>query len=691
MTKVTNRVAFGPSHIFFQGASEPSIAMNNSTAVVAYTGVNNATHIMGASLLSWPDVEFTNASSSMANTTSPSIGITNANMAVLAYIDSSGVLCYRTGKVESNLQIHWYNNGQPVSSTPNQNPNPNILHPNNCSIAVSEQGQIVIVMEKTDSSDNTKKLWYIRGSMNNADGSVTWQSSHYYIAGIRPRVAINSDNYVLEVHQSESYDSTYYTLWTLGTSDGKLTERDSDEYNGDSLRSPSKTPSICMNSHGYVLEVHETGASFDNSLYYIQFQINTSAKTLDHQHEQRYSLKATTDGMGGTNPTVALNDQGFAIQMYQSEDGDLYGSLTQLWDRSNWMSEYGSYTLRRLSIPGSHDAGMWDASHCTVFASSGNTVTQIMPIKDQLDVGIRYFDIRPVLTLDNQSNVSKYRTGHFSAVGSSDPESTFSTSTFDYALGCQGEDLDKVLSGVGDFLSLHPTEVVILKFSHYVYHQADTYRFFNNTDVSVQIKQTLIDRLINYIAANLDPATKIFTKGNARLVDTEISLCKGKVIIVFDIADLAGVSLSNTATNNIYSYLDYDPDGPSVEADMIVFDKYTNTNEVDTMKSQATPSTDYERDHPGQEYLLKTSKYHGGDLFLLSWTLTLQGQQLVNPAAYDIKQLSQNAGGILSKQLVAMKKNYMINSTCFPHIIYVDSADGFATDVCKWVNSLFLK
>lgn len=80
------------------------------------------------------------------------------------------------------------------------------------------------------------------------------------------------------------------------------------------------------------------------------------------------------------------------------ESGSEIGTAT---DYSTWMTDQidviGEHTLREISIPGSHDAGMNGKTHCWPAGSARdcNTQTQESSIYEQLSNGARYFDIRP--------------------------------------------------------------------------------------------------------------------------------------------------------------------------------------------------------------------------------------------------------------------------------------------------------
>lgn len=668
-----NRVTFGASCNYTPDGAQcqnPAIAMNNAFVVSAYTESNSTIFTRVAPLNGEPSLTFL-SDESYGIGMSPGIAINNANTVLMVYLKPGNLLTYSVGvAVQNQSDISWQKNMLPVLDSSNNNNN---ILASSCAVAVNNNNEVMVVFQKyLNSNHSCYDLYYLHGRLDNSNYIVNWDTPQYYTTGILPRVAINNNGYFIEVHQSENHNSIYYTLGKKNPHSDTFSIVKHDEITGESNFDPSTHPSVALNSFGDVLEVHALAGLKAQTLWYNQFKINTSNDHLETICSQRYSIEYLTDGMGGKNPVVALNDNQVAFQMYETNSSHLFGCLSKITERANWMSAYQNKTLKQLSIPGSHDAAMSTASHCSI-GDDSNTITQIQNISKQLQVGIRYFDIRPVFSFVGSLSNASVNTGHYSGADG-------------FAVGCRGESMDDILDGVHDFLRDNTSEVVILKFSHFLANGGEGMDYFFD-QLNVSSKQTLIDKLTQKIHDKL--SSKVFQKpSTSRIVDIHLSQMAGKAVVVYDIQDLATVNLGT----NIYTYLDFNADTPNPNsADLVVFDKYTNTDLMSKLISQTEPVTDDDKKHPGQEYLLKTAKYHGGDMFLLSWTLTLQTSDLVNALSYSILQLSQEAGGSLARQLVNMKKNYQIDSTCFPSILYVDACDGFVTDVCQWINSLGLR
>lgn len=144
-----------------------------------------------------------------------------------------------------------------------------------------------------------------------------------------------------------------------------------------------------------------------------------------------------------------------------------------VWSR--WMQGMlqgpgGSLTLKDICLPGSHDAGMHKAENQTPFGSVSVTRTQWFPIVDQLHLGVRVFDLRPVWSHNNvytghygsiamgPLNSLKAVSQSFKILGSSDVKANENWQ------GANGELFDDIINAVNEFLSKH-SELIILDLS----------------------------------------------------------------------------------------------------------------------------------------------------------------------------------------------------------------------------------
>jgi hypothetical protein len=284
-------------------------------------------------------------------------------------------------------------------------------------------------------------------------------------------------------------------------------------------------------------------------------------------------------------------------------------------DTANWMKKLAdALPLDQIMMPGSHDAGMSTLSHCAPpLVSDGYTKTQSGSIGQQLKDGSRYFDIR--VDYDYGTLVTYHRTDGW---------------------GCNGQDLKAVLDQTQAFLTDHPSETAILKFSH----------IRNYNDHHASDTKLLINNLLNQYSAKM----YVNASANINLAYVNMGSVRGKMILVFDYDEFI-----NPATGR-FRY----KDGGSIQPDtnITVYDEYADTSNYEDMKANQ---------------LKKWKDYGGmgnGRLFLLSWTLT------ASPPGSTIETLANTANtrlpGVLYDQIVTAHASK-------PNIVYIDFVNGSVT------------
>ncbi|KAH8786043.1 PLC-like phosphodiesterase [Hyaloscypha finlandica] len=141
----------------------------------------------------------------------------------------------------------------------------------------------------------------------------------------------------------------------------------------------------------------------------------------------------------------------------------LSGDGTKPYVSSNpppgWMqatlSTIGPKTLREISLPASHDAGMSEITQ-EWGGIKHNTQTQSKPIGGQLIDGARWFDIRPV------HSDGGFHTGHFSETWSN----WFMKLIGADVVGAKGRKIADIVADINSFTSKHEGELIILDLSH---------------------------------------------------------------------------------------------------------------------------------------------------------------------------------------------------------------------------------
>ncbi|KZV59337.1 PLC-like phosphodiesterase [Peniophora sp. CONT] len=124
---------------------------------------------------------------------------------------------------------------------------------------------------------------------------------------------------------------------------------------------------------------------------------------------------------------------------------------------SSWMQTHlhaiGDLPLFKICIPASHDAGVYRVGLSTSYGTQSNVLTQTRSIFDQLELGVRYLDIRPTLTSSAPGRPpAPWATGHY-------------TDTKVGWQGGNGADLDEIIADVNRFTSEN-AELVFVEISH---------------------------------------------------------------------------------------------------------------------------------------------------------------------------------------------------------------------------------
>lgn len=293
------------------------------------------------------------------------------------------------------------------------------------------------------------------------------------------------------------------------------------------------------------------------------------------------------------------------------------------WMQSN-LATLGYRVLRQLCMPGTHDAGMSVIRPGTVFAQPCNTKTQAVSIGQQLVLGARYFDIRPVVS------AGQFVTGHYSA---------FSTGSLTTWQGANGQSIAEIVNEVNAYTAEH-AELVIL----YLSHDLDTdvgnsaYAAFNQAQWEALLSQL---RGLQYRFAG--PATDL----SMLTLNQFIGANHAAVVVILDPSNDA-VALSDRHDEGFYA-----------ASCLPVFNQYANSSDLNTMATDQLGKLQAQRPDPLASY------------FLLSWTLTqrvLQAGLCATGLAPSLLSLGAQANAQLRQRLIPA-----CTAQTFPNIIYVDA------------------
>ena len=159
---------------------------------------------------------------------------------------------------------------------------------------------------------------------------------------------------------------------------------------------------------------------------------------------------------------------------------------------TTWMTDnlvvLGDKTLPEISIPYSHDAGMYRSVSCSEGGFTGgtcNTQTQQFTIGEQLARGVRMFDLRPI-----QTSSGVFSVGHFTKIDHK---------PLNCVGGCLGGDMETIFTDIATFAQQNPHELIILYFSHYYDQTAE------GADINIIATHEMKVAFIEYVKEKLGP------------------------------------------------------------------------------------------------------------------------------------------------------------------------------------------
>ena len=517
----------------YDSGDEPAIAMNRHGRIVEvhknefgatlyyHTGnVNQMTVNWGQT----DGVEY-------ADGEDPSVAL-NSNDRVVEVHQNGLALFSRTGTLVDH-QINWDDEEDEYTDG---------LDP---SVAVNDAGKVVEVHR----SQQTTRLYYRFGKLDGTN--VDWKWDDNYDNGDRPQVAINNDDWVVEVHKSELGDDD---LWYHV---GRINEEEEKIEFGDSIFfATGSMPTVALTDDGDVV------VSWSEATGLAQ----ANGELLKDEKKIKWiSAKQTYDE--GNRPRVAAAGK-LAIVAHEGDvKQTLWYSTSLITDRAIWMMErrslLGPRKIPQLVFPASHDSAMY------LYGLATLGKTQTYSIFDQLEYGIRYFDLRP------QWTGSKFVIQHG---------------------GIDGPDLSVVLDDIAKYCNFGHQELVILDWGEFRDFDDDLYRTFAG-EVAAKIGRWQFQGPLQPEQRLRDIPFSQYTESGPCI----ISAIEGDWAIT-----------NPKAGFWVFRKCD---DLDSNEGDLVVYDRYSNTSDYQEMSSdQFDKFTNY----TGRQALYPLPC----DMFLLSWTLT---------------------------------------------------------------------
>lgn len=355
--------------------------------------------------------------------------------------------------------------------------------------------------------------------------------------------------------------------------------------------------------------------------------------------------------------SICKVDENNFLMAYTSTAGQLNISKFSSYQPAKWMEQIlhpkeSNKTLKDIVIPGAHDAGM------SVLSATGgqqkgtinecNTLTQKLNIKQQLDAGIRMFDLRAG-SLDNVLHAKHCASDCMEdAIG-----------------GGYGESLEAVGIAIREFLVNNNQEIIVLSFSHFCERETPL--------------KTLKDSLQKWIGAEL-----LYSAVNTSSIGmVPLKELAGKVII--------SLETTGGAENKFPSCSIADE-----SAAFINFRRaYAATNDINKLLEREKTF-----------FVSLSNTLHKNDLIRLDWQLTQSTAEAplicndfedekLNPVVNGLMLLankinknksiidhSLEGNRYLPQAVTGWVNDGTINKNNKPNILYVDVAGAWITDFC---------
>ncbi|KIX04927.1 uncharacterized protein Z518_05798 [Rhinocladiella mackenziei CBS 650.93] len=396
----------------------------------------------------------------------------------------------------------------------------------------------------------------------------------------------------------------------------------------------------------------------DIASVYIQFKQTIGTVRSDTSGFCNYALKGTQARSfrievkdAPSNLKVQLqniqtpnNPKGSWIQLGWRHDGVVSfilsgkeGSFSSSNPPHDWMQQnlrtLGPRPLHKICMPGTHDAGMGEITHTDVIPAdimADFAQTQSLTIIGQLEMGSRYFDIRPEIS------GGENWTGHYTG-----------------KLGARGQKMSSIIDDINTFTQ-KCAELIILNLSHSL--QTDQgWREYDQAEWNALFAELI---RLNY--------RFILTGSEAKdlsLLPLSRFIGSGHAAVVIVVEAPSHINLSAYGDKGFY-----------LPSQLNVYNEYSNTNDcVEMVQDQVQK----------MENFMKSSDKR---LFLISWTLTQQPPD-VTPEDFlppntlvglgkiaqwkidnkTIRILAYSANKALLTDLLPH-----VSQAAFPNIVYID-------------------
>ncbi|CAH1392323.1 unnamed protein product [Nezara viridula] len=301
-------------------------------------------------------------------------------------------------------------------------------------------------------------------------------------------------------------------------------------------------------------------------------------------------------------------------------------------DWENWMKTgmgwLGKLKLKQICLPGANEAGMSAKTGGTAKQKNCNTLCQSKNILKQLKTGIRYLDLRPVVS------GSDYKAGHYQQ----DPEGQW--------IGGDGQTFESIVKQINDFTKDH-NELIIasLSKSHSVssnkpFDQGEWDKLFDIVSKTTNLYEGPENTLLNVTLGDLTN--------------------KGNKSAVLYIVSAANITLGSYAGKGLFT-----------NKSMHLYDNVINTDKMNFMFV---------------DQALKMYKNAKDSFFVFSWIVTQQPRQVAEcPKLRSIKSLAKKTNPHMKDIM------HEVTSEIYPNVItanYVENSQ--VREIAMAINSHWL-
>jgi hypothetical protein len=190
-------------------------------------------------------------------------------------------------------------------------------------VAINSNNDFVEVHQSTTTFGG---LWYWCG---NVDGVVMNFSGHDGIQnsdadndGYNPAVAVVGST-VIEVHDSGGISPSLY-FWI-----GQIQNNHTVNWITNTQYDDGANPTVAANHDGVIIEVHRAGTPINNDLWWSTFRLNVTNAPTPLQHGKISGAGLSSDS--GFDPSVAVNNKGIVVEVHCAERAGASLGVTPLW------------------------------------------------------------------------------------------------------------------------------------------------------------------------------------------------------------------------------------------------------------------------------------------------------------------------------------------------------------------------